>query len=100
MPVAIAAIRVRLTAPVDTSEDVFVQIEASHLKGHRAVYYPETDGPVDAAIYDRAAMKIGDVFTGPAVVEEAESTMVIGPGGTFHISPNGNLIIDMPEDAA
>ncbi|MDE0943948.1 MAG: hydantoinase/oxoprolinase family protein [Alphaproteobacteria bacterium] len=100
VPVAIAAIRVRLTAPVDTSEDVFAQIEASHLKGHRAVYYPETDGPVDAAIYDRAAMKIGDVFTGPAVVEEAESTMVIGPGGTFHISPNGNLIIDMPEDAA
>ncbi|MBT4046521.1 MAG: hydantoinase/oxoprolinase family protein [Rhodospirillaceae bacterium] len=100
VPVTLAAIRVRLTAPVDTSMDNFDQDGASALKGQREVYFPETDGVADAAIYNRAAMKIGDVHTGPAVVEEAESTMVIGPGGKFHISANGNLIIDLPKDTA
>ncbi|MBT6910193.1 MAG: hypothetical protein HOA21_03475 [Rhodospirillaceae bacterium] len=80
--------------------DNFDQDGASALKGQREVYFPETDGVADAAIYNRAAMKIGDVHTGPAVVEEAESTMVIGPGGKFHISANGNLIIDLPKDTA
>ena len=42
-------------------------------------------------------MAIGEEFHGPAVVEEAESTAVIGPGGRFHISKAGNLIIDLPE---
>ena len=55
---------------------------------------------VTTPIYDRTALAIDQKFEGPAVVEEAESTMVIGPGGRFHVSNSGNLIIDLPEDEA
>jgi N-methylhydantoinase A len=99
VPVAIAAIRVRLTAPAETAADDFAPLdEAAATVNSRLAYFPETDGMTETAVLSRAAMKVGDSFTGPAVVEEAESTMVIGPGGRFHVSANGNLIIELPED--
>ena len=30
------------------------------------------------------------------VVEERESTLVIGPGATFRVSETGNLVVDLP----
>ena len=54
-------------------------------------------GLTNAVVFDRSHMAIGEEFYGPAVVEETESTAVIGPGGRFHISKAGNLIIDLPE---
>ena len=100
VPVAIAAIRVRLTARAETVVDDLAQgpDQAPAKQSQRQVYFPESGGPVATAIHERAAMAAGEIITGPAVVEEAESTMVIGPGGRFHLSPSGNLIIDLPED--
>ncbi len=102
VPAAIAAIRVRLTAPVAASGDSLAQGsgQSAMPSGQRPVYFPEADGMVTTAIYDGGALVINEIVEGPAVVEEAESTMVIGPGGRFHISDNGNLIIDLPEDGA
>ncbi len=102
VPVAIAAIRVRLTAPVEAAVNDLAGrgVQSSARSGRREVYFPEADGWVEAAVLDRAAMTIGDEFSGPAVVEEPESTMVIGPGGRFHVSANGNLIIELPEAAS
>ena len=100
VPVAIAAIRVRLTARAEAVDDrpAGAQTRPMAAKGRRQVYFPEAGGMVQADIHDRAAMTIGQTFTGPAVVEEAESTMVIGPGGRFHLSANGNLIIELPKE--
>ena len=41
-------------------------------------------------------MAAGDSFEGPGVVEERESTLVIGPGATFRVSETGNLVVDLP----
>ena len=35
----------------------------------------------------------GQAFGGPAIVEERESTLVIGPGGHFEVAPSGNIIV-------
>ncbi|MBT5193461.1 MAG: hydantoinase/oxoprolinase family protein, partial [Rhodospirillaceae bacterium] len=100
VPIAMAAIRVRLTAPLEQIVDDLAQRpdQPNPQTGIRDVYFPETDGAVETAVLDRAAMTIGENFTGPAVVEEAESTMVIGPGGRFHVSDSGNLVIELPEE--
>ncbi len=102
VPVAVAAIRVRLTAKGDAVIDVPAgrpdRLPAA--TDQRQVYFPEAGGAVATAIHDRAAMTAGETFTGPAVVEEPESTMVIGPGGRFYLSHSGNLIIDLPEDGS
>jgi N-methylhydantoinase A len=63
-------------------------------KGERQVYFPET-GYAVCKIYNRYALKPGDSFRGPAVIEERESTAVAGPDTTVSIDKYLNLIIDI-----
>ena len=49
-------------------------------KEHRPVYFAESDGYVECPIYDRYALPAGATFTGPAIVEEFDSTTVLHPG--------------------
>jgi N-methylhydantoinase A len=65
-------------------------------KGSRLAYFPETDGFSETPIYDRYRLKPGMVFNGPAIVEERESTVIIGPDAKCHIDEYFNLIVKMP----
>jgi N-methylhydantoinase A len=71
------------------------------LKGRRAAYFPDAGGFVDCPVYDRYRMQPGAVIEGPALVEERESTCVIGPGQMGRIDPFHNLVVTVPanEDA-
>ena len=53
----------------------------------------------DAAIYDRSKLQAGDAFSGPAVVQQFDSTTVIFGGMNCLVDPWGNLIIDTGADA-
>ena len=44
-------------------------------------------------VYDRYALVPGAAFDGPAIVEESESTLVVGPGGRFEVAASGNIIV-------
>ena len=61
------------------------------LKGRRQVYMPETGGFEDCPVYDRYALGAGASIEGPAVVEEAESTVVIGAGAEVRADEHNNL---------
>ncbi len=65
------------------------------LKGRRDVYFPET-GFAPCDVYDRYALRPGDTFEGPAVVEERESTTVVGPGAKVTVDGSLNLLCDLP----
>jgi len=65
------------------------------LKGHRDVYFAET-GFTPCKVIDRYVLEPGDSFEGPAVVEERESTTVIGPGAKVGVDEYHNLIIELP----
>jgi N-methylhydantoinase A len=66
------------------------------IKGRRPAYFREAGGFVETAVYDRARLAVGQEFTGPAVVEEEGSTLVIGPGARARVAPTGNLIVALP----
>ena len=70
---------------------------AAAVKGTRKVYFPEAGDFVETKVYDRASLPAGVRFDGPAIVEEAESTLVVGPNATMHADENGNLIVDLAE---
>ncbi len=57
---------------------------------------------VEAAIYDRARLKAGNVVAGPAVVTEMDSTTLVLPGHAATVHPSGSLLIrpleSNPED--
>ncbi len=101
VPVEFSTLRVRLSVPgAQAPRPATSDGGGTALKGHRSVYFPEAGGFIEAAVYHRAAMPAGQVHHGPALVEEAGSTLVVGPGGRFEISPAGNLIVELPEEEA
>ena len=63
------------------------------LKGERLAFFPESGRHVPTPVYDRYALRPGDTFTGPAIVEEKESTLVVGPGASLNIDEYGSLIV-------
>ena len=72
-----------------------VQTEGDALKGHRKAYFPEAGGYVDCPVYDRYRMRPGTRVKGPALVEERESTCVIGVDDSFEIDTHYNIIVDV-----
>jgi N-methylhydantoinase A len=50
-------------------------------------------GSVEAAIYDRTALRAGHVISGPAIVTEMDSTTLILPGHAATVHPSGSLLI-------
>ena len=98
VPVEAMSWRLAATAPVPNISLNFsgqTLGAGEKLKGTRQVYFPET-GFTDCSVYDRYALRAGDALEGPAVIEERESTTVIGPGGTVTVDSYLNLICELP----
>jgi N-methylhydantoinase A len=96
--------RLRATAPASgarqVAEALRTRTEApggAALIGQRPVYFPES-GFVDTPVYDRYQLRPGESFTGPAIIEEHESTVVVGRAASFHIDPYQTLIMELEED--
>jgi N-methylhydantoinase A len=67
-------------------------------KGERPAYFPERRGYVDTPVYDRYALTAGASITGPAIVEERESTTVLPPGASAIVDGYANLIVTLPRE--
>jgi N-methylhydantoinase A len=65
------------------------------LKGRRGVDYM-SEGLHEAAIYDAARLEPEMVFSGPAVIEDPGTTIVIHPGDRVRIDRHGNVDIEVP----
>jgi N-methylhydantoinase A len=64
-------------------------------KGSRKAYFPEAGGYVDCPVYDRYALAPGVEVEGPALVEERESTCVLGVGDRARIDDFGNMVAEI-----
>jgi len=97
VPLEIINWRVVASGPRPTMELKFSRKEALRTdarKGSRRAYFPEPGGYVDAAVYNRSALKSGQRFTGPAIVEERESTLIIGPRGRARVDERLNVVVE------
>ena len=66
-------------------------------KSRRQAFFAEANGFVETAVYDRYRLGPGSSFEGPAIVEERESTAVIGPDGRCRVDDQLMLIVELPE---
>jgi N-methylhydantoinase A len=64
------------------------------IAAHRDVWLPEAEGFVRCPVYDREKLRPGHQFTGPAVVEQMDTTTVVLPGTTARVDPWLNLILE------
>lgn len=60
---------------------------------HRRAVFPE--GALEALVLDRASLAPGFTAQGPALLEEAGSTLVIGPRGRLSVLPSGNILVEI-----
>jgi N-methylhydantoinase A len=68
--------------------------------GTRRAWFPEGGGYVETSVLDRQALAGLGHITGPAIVEDPDSTAVILPGDVARISGAGHLIIDIASGVA
>ena len=72
--------------------------DAAALNGHRQVIFEDGGSwkAYDAACYDRAELRAGNRITGPAIIEQTDSTTPLPPGWTATVHRGGSLIIPVP----
>ncbi|HEU4340603.1 MAG TPA: hydantoinase/oxoprolinase family protein, partial [Candidatus Binatia bacterium] len=63
-------------------------------KGTRRAFFPECGGYIETAVYDRYALKAGATLEGPCIIEERESTLVIGARGRAHVDEGLNVVVE------
>ncbi|MDK2986791.1 MAG: N-methylhydantoinase, partial [Clostridia bacterium] len=59
----------------------------------RKVYF--NDGFVETAIYNRDNLLPGQQVTGPAIIEQLDSTTVVFPGQTARVDAFNNIVISL-----
>lgn len=97
LPVEVISWRVRSLAPPAVSELDFEPVATviDEVPRSRPAYFQEAGGYLETRVYKRALLKPGAVVKGPALIEETESTSVIGPSGTVEVDDYGNLIMSI-----
>ena len=95
---AVEIINVRVTATIDVpgsagDMQTTAESQGDPVKGERAAYFPERGAHTPTTVYDRYALQPGQGFDGPAIIEERESTLIVGPGGRFDVAASGSIII-------
>ena len=62
--------------------------------GRRNVWFP--GGWVETPIISRDALPLSTVFSGPTILEQLDTTIVVEPGNEIEIDLSGNLLINVP----
>ena len=70
-----------------------IEPSSEPLKGERRAFFPELDDYVVCPVYDRYQLVADRKAQGPALIEERESTIVIGPSATWHVDDLGNVLV-------
>ncbi|RFU70293.1 hydantoinase/oxoprolinase family protein [Peribacillus saganii] len=63
-------------------------------KGKRKVYFDQYSDYIPTPVYDRTKLSPGAIVSGPAIIEERESTMVVTPNFSLTVDPFSNLILN------
>jgi N-methylhydantoinase A len=63
---------------------------AAALKGTRKVHF---DRAIDTPVYDRSLLGAGDVFVGPAIVEQMDTSTVLPEGASVTVDASGSLVV-------
>jgi len=98
-PVQVLNWRVLVTAPgarVDLRGSFDgARLSGPALRGHRAIYLPQSRAFAEVPVYARYRLADGAVIEGPAVIEEGEATTLLWPGDRLTVDAQRNLILQI-----
>ncbi len=98
-PIEIVNWKVAVAGPRPAMADAY-RLAAGRASGHarkgtRSAYFAELSRYTECAVYDRYALHPGEELSGPALIEERESTCLIGPRDQVRVDERLNLIADL-----
>jgi N-methylhydantoinase A len=101
---SIEIVNLRLTVTVPRMEDVigrwlsqpWTPIESAP-EQRRPVVFEDPARAIEARILWRPALPAGSEIAGPAVIEEPNSTTLVGPGDHAKVDPSGHIIVTLAE---
>jgi N-methylhydantoinase A len=98
-PVEIVNVRVRTIVPVELPERVPARLgppapDAARI-GERDAYFQSLGGFAPTPVFDRGLLAPGAEVEGPAIVEQLDTTTVIGPGWVGRLDGYGNLMLTL-----
>lgn len=100
-PIQLTALRVRASAPAgdfrterEPEQDQPLDVA---IRRNRPAYDPAVGEFTPHVVYDRYLLRPGMHGTGPAIIEERESTAVIGTEGKFVVDGYGSLVVSYSE---
>ncbi|MFX1342871.1 MAG: hydantoinase/oxoprolinase family protein, partial [Promethearchaeota archaeon] len=96
-PVTIVNLRVIAVGPMPSLKpaDIEIQKDSSptpHMS--RPVFFEEVEGIIDTPIFERTVLGQGAVISGPAIIEQLDSTTVVHPKTRAVVSRGGNLVLE------
>ncbi|MGY6646246.1 MAG: hydantoinase/oxoprolinase family protein [Salinarimonas sp.] len=65
------------------------------VRGSRMAWFSEAADYVETTVYDWSRLAPGMRLDGPALIEDAGSTLVIGPDGFASIGLSGNIVVEI-----
>jgi N-methylhydantoinase A len=83
-------VSIRLPQAADGPEEVD-SVARTAQAGTRSALF-DLDDRRDARIYRGDAIRVGDTIEGPAIIEEATTTLVLPPGARATLSPHGSYV--------
>ena len=102
-PVEFVNFCVRASLPVRLLQLPKLQLKGrtgDAIKGERKAYSGKAGDFIPFTVYDRYRLAPGAAFRGPAIVEERESTAIVGEDANASVDDYGFLWIDLPQEAA
>jgi N-methylhydantoinase A len=89
--IGVAALGDLPSPPLEAADEPLFVV-APEPRTARRVFFRET-GWVDAPVYERGALTVGQHVLGPAIVEEREATTVVTPGVELSVDRWSNLVL-------
>ncbi|MCF3935788.1 hydantoinase/oxoprolinase family protein [Acuticoccus sp. M5D2P5] len=94
-PVEIVSLKVEASGPRPVPVPILAKATGSAedaLKGSRMAYFPTAGGLIDTPVYDRYRLTTDAEVTGPALIEERESTVLLDAGDVGTVTPSGDIV--------
>jgi len=98
IPVEVLTWRVTVGTPAPDVDLKWREVDANLIvnkKEIRNAYFDELGDYFSTTVYDRYSLKPGDKIVGPAIIEERESTFIIGPNSNLTVDKFGSLLVDL-----
>jgi N-methylhydantoinase A len=65
------------------------------LKGERDAWFDPEEGATRTRVYDGSKLGLGAVVSGPAIIEELTTTILLHPGDRATVSRTGNFVVEL-----